>query len=208
MICEHCGNDMKENIAICPLCGTLTASARGKIDPSTSYGTFPQGSFGEPQAYERGYTAQAEPPPAPAYVPPYPQRPQQQLPYGYAQPIYNNYTIYNVAPTVPTSKNDGALIVEILCSLFGIFGVGWLVGGELVTGIVLLIGSILFYWPIIFVGALITDGFGLVCLSPLAIGLIILNAILLNNKLKRKATTFYIMQPPPVQPMHMPPRLQ
>lgn len=212
MICEHCGNDMKENIAICPVCGTLTAKARGKIEPSTSYGTFPQASFGEPQAYERGYTAQAESPPASAYVPPYPQRPrpqqpppaQQQLPYGYAQPIYNNYTIYNVAPTVATSKKDGALIAEILCSLFGVFGVGWLIGGETTTGVLLLIGSFVLYWPIIFGGTLITFGLGLICLGPLAIGLIILNALLLNNKLKRKATMFYVVQPPP-QPTQMPP---
>jgi hypothetical protein len=208
---------MQENIAICPVCGTLTATARGKIDPSTNYGTFPQASFGEPQAYERGYTAQAEPSPAAAYVPPpYRHHPQpqqtppaqQQLPYGYAQPIYNNYTIYTMPPTVTTNKNDGALIAEILFSLFGVFGIGWLIGGETTTGVLLLIGSFVLYWPIIFGGTLITFGLGLLCLGPLAIGLIILNAILLNNKLKRKATTFYIVQPPPPQPMHMPPRPQ
>lgn len=202
MTCEHCGNEMKENMAICPVCGTLTADIRAKREPSTSYGTFPQESFGEPPAYGRGYTAQAEPPPS-AYMPPYPQqpRPQQPLPYSYAQPIYNNYTIYNMSPPVSSGKNDGALIAEILCSLFGIFGVGWLVGGETTTGIVLLVGSFVFYWPIMFVGTLITFGFGLVCLGPLAIGLIILNALVLNNKLKRKATMFYVMQPPPAQPI-------
>jgi hypothetical protein len=138
------------------------------------------------------------------YVPP-------QQPYGYAPPPYSanpgyppvgiNVTIVNNASS---GKNDGALIAEIIFSLLGVFGIGWLIGGETTTGIILLICSFLLYWPIMFFGTIFTLGFGLIFLGPLMIASIIVNAVLLNTALKRKAAPFVIVQPPP--PMQMPPR--
>lgn len=215
MICERCGNDMLENTTICPVCGALTAKARAKLEPATNYGTYTPEVPAEPapyeQNYERGYAAQATPPsPRRDYSYPPPPRPQQP---AYGQPPRNNYMppFYHYAayPHVTvvntgTGKNEGALIAEILFSLFGIFGIGWLIGGETTIGIVLLICSFLLYWPIILGGTIITFGLGLLCLGPIAIGAIILNALLLHNRLKRKVSQFYMMPPPP-QPMHMPP---
>jgi hypothetical protein len=112
-----------------------------------------------------------------------------------------NVTIVNSPP----GKKDGALAAEIILSLFGVFGVGWLIGGETAIGIVLLVCSFVLYWPIMILGTLFTFGFGLICLGPLAIGSIILNALLLNNRLNRKATQYVMVQS---QQMPMPPPQQ
>ena len=225
MICERCGNDMMENTTICPVCGALTAKARARLEPATSYGPYPTEIAGEPasyeQGYERGYSAQATPPlptldypftPPRPQQPPYgqfPHRPQPQQ-HNYAPPSYNYPPRYTPYPAqvnftvVTTGKNEGALITEIVCSLFGIFGIGWLMGGETAIGTVLLIGSFLLYWPLMLGITIMTFGLGLLCMGPLAIGVIILNALLLNSKLKRKANQYYMMPPPPH--MHMPPQ--
>lgn len=222
MICERCGNDMLENTTVCPVCGALTAKARAKLEPATSYGPYPPEISGEPidyeQSYEHGYAAQATPPlptldypfvPSRPQSPPYGQfSPHQQLPHNNYMPPSYSYTAYAQQVNftiVNTGKNEGALIAEILCSLFGIFGIGWLIGGETTIGTVLLIGSFLLYWPLILGITIMTFGLGLLCLGPLAIGTIILNALLLNSKLKRKASQYYMMPPPP-QHMHMPPQ--
>ena len=207
MICTRCGNEMPNNATVCAVCGTVTE--RPKAPPSTTYGgPYPHSSFGQPSAYERGYTdqSQAAPPPPPQarYMPP----PQQ--PFSYVPP-YTNASMYQpgaINVTIvnpPADKKDGALIAEILLSLFGIFGVGWLIGGETTIGIILLVCSFFIYWPIMILGTLFTFGLGLICLGPLAIGSIILNALLLNNRLKRKAAQYVTVQ---AQHMPMPPPLQ
>ncbi|MBV9231644.1 MAG: hypothetical protein JOZ18_20205 [Chloroflexi bacterium] len=118
--------------------------------------------------------------------------PYQAIPINY--PPASSFTVSN--------KNDSALIAEIILSLFGIFGVGWLMAGETTVGIILLVCSIVLYWPIVLVGTVATIGVGLICLGPLAIGAIILNALLLNNLLKRKAAQFVVMPPPPMPPQY------
>lgn len=205
MICIRCGNEMPNNATICTVCGTV--NEKPKAASSTSYGEYyPQSRFDEPSFYERGYTAQSQavpPPPQAGYMPP----PQQPL--GYAPP-YTNAAMYPPAINVtivnaPPGKKDAALAAEIILSLFGVFGVGWLIGGETTAGIILLVCSFFIYWPIMILGTLITLGFGLLCLGPLAIGSIILNALLLNNKLKSKAAQYVMVQsqgipmPPPRQ---------
>ncbi len=186
MICVRCGNEMPHKATICAMCGTVVE--RPKSSASTSYGG--------PSFSERGYAAQpqaAPPPPQAGYMPP----PQQ--PFGYA-PSYTNAAMYppgaiNVTiVNSPPGKKDGALVAEIILSLFGVFGVGWLIGGETTIGIVLLVCSFVLYWPIMILGTLFTFGLGLICLGPLAIGSIILNALLLNNRLNRKATEYVMVQ--------------
>jgi hypothetical protein len=132
------------------------------------------------------------------------QQPYNQFPgssggYQAQQPLYNNQGYNAQTPSfqsvsvnvnvgsAPSSINNAALIVEILLNIFtGIYGVGWLMAGETTTGIVLLICSIVLYWPIFILGTIFTAGIGLVCIGPLAIAAIIFNAILLNNTLKRR----------------------
>jgi hypothetical protein len=84
------------------------------------------------------------------------------------------------------SSYDKALAVEFILSLFGIFGIGWLLAGKTVIGLLLLACSILIYWPMMILGTLFTLGFGLMCLGPLAVSCVICNALLLNLCLKHK----------------------
>jgi hypothetical protein len=215
MICQQCRNEIADNAIICPVCGTLKSQVSQQPSKDQAY---PQGDFKQPPesygyyqqdnrgGYQGGY---APPPQQPyinqqgyqGYVPP-------QQNYGYVPPYSANpgYTP-NINVTVINNPsrgtNDGALVAEIILSLLGIFGIGWLLAGKTTVGIILLLCSILLYWPIMFFGTLFTLGFGLVFLGPLMIASIIINAVLLNNVLKRKAAPFVIVQQPPIQ---MPPR--
>jgi hypothetical protein len=104
-----------------------------------------------------------------------------------------------------TNKNSGALIAEILLSLFvGTYGVGWLMAGETTTGIILLICSFVVYWPFMILGTIFTLGIGLICLGPMAIGAITVNAILLNNLLNRKAAQMVMVQANSMPPRYPP----
>jgi hypothetical protein len=137
-ICERCGNDIPDNLAICPNCGTVTSKAKDNVSPTTSYGSY-------------------------------------------------------------SDRYSTPLIVELLFSIFlGIFGIGWLMAGEVVIGIILLVCSLFIYLPLLIISifiAFFTFGFSLFCTGPMVIGAIVLNAILLNNKLKRKASTYTPIPP-------------
>ena len=116
-------------------------------------------------------------------------------PYN-APPMYRqtqcSFTFINVSTNTP-------LIVELLLSIFlGIFGIGWLMAGEVAIGIILLACSLFIYVPLLIISifiAFFTFGFSLFCTGPMVIGAIVLNAILLNNKLKRKATAYMPIPP-------------
>jgi hypothetical protein len=214
MICKRCGNNLAENATICPICGSVTLPASASGQPATSYGP-PQGDYMRQaeeyrsRDYAGGYEGGYAPPPRP-------DGPRGQgyegyhANYNYAPPYNAGYTPGGVNVTVVNNipangSSDSALIVEILLSLLGIFGVGWLMAGETTTGVVLLICSVALYWPIIIMGTIFTLGFGLLCLGPMMIAAIIINAVLLNNALKRKRAQqqfVYVQQ----QPMQMPPQ--
>jgi hypothetical protein len=215
MICQQCRNEIAENAIICPVCGTLKSPLSQQPGKDQAY---PQGDFQQPpenygyyqQNNRGGYQG--------GYAPPPPQQPINQQGYqGYVPPQQNyryvppystnqGYTS-NINVTVINNssggKNDGALVAEIILSLLGIFGIGWLLAGETTVGIIMLLCSIFLYWPIMFFGTLFTFGFGLIFLGPLMIASIIINAVLLNNAIKRKAAPFVIVQQPPMQ---MPPQ--
>jgi hypothetical protein len=186
MTCERCGKDIPDNIAICPNCGTVTSMAKDKPQPSTNYGPYSEGGTSTPPGYQ-----------AP---PPQEYRSLQQS-YGYGQ-SYTNPPMYQQATPnvyVYNTTNSTPLIVELLISIFlGIFGVGWLIAGETAIGVILLICSLFIYLPLLIISiftAFFTFGLSLFCTGPLVIGAIVLNAILLNNRLKRKAASFMPIQP-------------
>ena len=221
MRCERCGKEISDIAAICPSCGSLTSTistSPSAGQPPTHHGTYPSDAYhpyDEPvSSYEQGYKPRPDysrPPPQSDYM----AQPQSNYQYGpsYAQPgfrpgginvsVYNNYT-------PPASKNNGALIAEIILSLFGIYGVGWLIGGETAVGVVLLICSFVLYLPIVILGTILTLGLGVVCIGPLSIAAIIVNAILLNNALNRKVaqqvTIIQAQQMPPMSPPSQYPR--
>ena|SRR6266567_543870 len=205
MICERCGKEIFDTAAICPSCGTVISSASASAPPPvTSYGQFPPGKYGnyseyadphDPQpmsTYDQGYTPrQSFTAPPPGY------RPAQQIPGPYnPPPAYQpgpvNVTIVNNFAS-SSNKNGSALLVEIFLSLIGIYGVGWRMAGKKTVGTVLLFASIV-YWVLALSFIILTWGFGILCLGPLSIILIIVNAILLNNTLKRQVTWFSTVQ--------------
>jgi hypothetical protein len=95
----------------------------------------------------------------------------------------------SVYDSAQSAKNNGALVAEILFSLIGVYGVGWLIAGEIAIGVILLVCSFAVFAPLAIMIAIYTFGVGIFVFDlPLAIGGIILNAILLNRVLNRKAS--------------------
>ena len=189
MICERCGKEISANTAICPSCGTV-------VQPPTTYGQYSSKEYGDDQpvpTYDHGISPQVdfEAPHSAIYSSP----PKQDFGYG---PSYNartayqpgtiNVTVVNNFNTSSSKNNSGALLAEIFLSLFGVYGVGWIIAGETTIGVVLLVCSFVLIWPLAIMIAIFTLGFGIFfCDLPLAVGCIVLNAVLLNNALNRKA---------------------
>ncbi len=183
MICERCGHEITGNPSsvLCPICGTVIRKpARAQLS-----GSYVQSS----QNYPSGQSV----------FPPEDLPTSQMASQSDTQSSSNGseYTVrtFHVtdainAPTMAgfasTSSYDKALLVECILSLLGIFGIGWLLAGETTTGFLLLAASILVYWPMMILGTLVTLGFGLICLGPLAVTCVICNALFLNICLRRK----------------------
>ena len=203
MFCDRCGNEIAPTATQCPFCGMATGNPAQYMQPSAyEVKSFQDdlSSFGGPPVYQAGYSAVPPPLQQGGYA-------AHQMP-GYAPSSYApSYPQVNVT-VVQNTSSDAPLVAEIVLSLFGIFGVGWLIGGETTTGIILLLCSIFIYWPVMILGTVFTLGIGLVCLGPLAIGAIILNALLCNQALKRRAARLVVVQstPPhiPQPPMQRP----
>jgi hypothetical protein len=191
--CERCGNEMPDNLAICPNCGTVTLKANENLPPTTSYGSYAERYYNQ----SAGYAENSQ-----DYISPHSQEyHSQQQNYSYGQ-TYNTPPMYQQAPfnvTAFNMNNSMPLIVELILSIFlGIFGVGWLIAGEVVIGVILLVCSLFIYVPLLIISifiAFFTFGFSLFCTGPLVIGAIVLNAILLNNRLKRKASSYMPIPP-------------
>ena len=192
--CERCGNDMPDNLAICPNCGTVTSKAKYKISPTTSYGSYNDTFYDQPPIYTQSNQQNPATPFSREYT-------FQQQNYMYEQSYATSPAYQQSQFTFPAfnSNSSTPLIVELLFSFFlGIFGIGWLMAGEVVTGIILLVCSLFIYLPLLIISifiAFFTFGFSLFCTGPLVIGAIVLNAILLNSKLKRKAASYMPIPP-------------
>lgn len=110
----------------------------------------------------------------------------------YLYPVLEPHaTTTPIAPVI-SSIPKGALFVEAVLNLcLGIFGIGWLIAGETVTGLVLLACSLILYWPtlliLFFLNFIFSIGPGLYALIVLAPGVTTLNVLLLRRMLKSKA---------------------
>ncbi len=196
MLCERCRIEIADTAAFCPTCGRALGKPEARAQIATSYGPALQGRLDEFAAFQQNYPLPADAE-ASARAKAAFQRPYLGSPRPYnAGPTHANGSAHaGIGKTTiaVSNKNDSALIVEVILSLFGLFGIGWLIAGETVTGVVLLVCSILIYWPLMIMGTIVTFGIGLICLGPLAISAIILNTLLLNMLLNRKATQFVVM---------------
>ena len=183
--------------------------------------------YDTPASYQSGYRAVPRIPHAPRapHVPnisPLPpvNYPVQQPGYGPQAMNYSGYApqqplfVPVPVPVVPVMvgqtqrshmKSGDAVLLEVLLSLFGIFGVGWIAAGETTIGVILLICSFVIYLPLLFLGTILTFGVGVFCLGPLAIVAIILNGVICNAALKRREARLMFMQQLPV---HVPPPMQ
>jgi hypothetical protein len=187
--CERCGNDLPDNLAICPNCGTVASTENDNASPNTSYGSYSGNDYNQSSGYAEYQQRD--------YVIPHSQEydvQQQNKSYrqSYHTPPAYQQASFNFA--MSNTKASTPLIVELFLSIFlGIFGIGWLMAGEVVIGVILLVCSLFIYLPLFIISifiAFFTFGFSLFCTGPLIIGAIALNAILLNNRLKSKATTY------------------
>jgi hypothetical protein len=222
--CERCGTAIPDTAAICSSCGTTSPFARSGPTLLSDYGQpdYAQG-YGSQQGYNPQPSPVYSPQPSSSYLPEQGYAPQQIYnqpynnppPIAYSPPVSVNINAVAPITRVAPSGNSGAVAVEVLLNLFlGIYGVGWLMAGEWGVGIILLICSFVLYWPILLLSIIRTiialiwlaSGGSLLWLflGPLVvIGLIVLNAVLLNNAIKRKA--FVMVQP--MQPIqNYPPR--
>lgn len=204
MICQRCGNDVPENSSICPACGTVLSGVKKSSQPSTTYGQFPQHDPGMHPSDQHGASHSAQPP-LPQFAQQAGPDTAKNTPFYYQSSPHNGpgyHPPFATSSTPPFSK-DTAMVTEFILSLFGLFGVGWIIAGSTATGIILLIGSIFIYWPLMIGGVVLTRGIGLLCLGPIAIGAIILNILLLMMTLRRKTVRF--AAPPPSSARHYPP---
>jgi hypothetical protein len=185
--CERCGYDSPHHVAICPVCGSLT-TVSGDYPPPAG-GPETPGSTSEPFSY---YSPSGWPGSSPgSSADPQPQQaPLSYTPYSSPQQV-------NVMVVQP-QKEVTPLIVELLLSLLlNIYGIGWLMVGETLPGVLLLVGSIVVLWPLLLVSLIVWPvccGFKLL----LIVGLVI-NSVLLNNYLDRQAARRLMPMPPPLQ---------
>ncbi len=75
------------------------------------------------------------------------------------------------------------MAVEAVGAVFGLYGLGWLMTGRASTGILLLLGGLL--WDIVALG-LISTGIGIACFLPLHAVFIILTTVSLSNYIKSR----------------------
>jgi len=183
MVCERCGHEITGNSSnmLCPICGT----AIGKQTSAQSLSSYMR-AF-QNSARERSLPPHGEFPRSQRTS-----QPHEQLSKDgskYVSRLFHAANAINVPPMESFSSArsyENVLTIEFILSLLGIFGIGWLLAGETIVGILLLTGSIVIYWPLMIWGTLVTFGFGLICLGPLAVTCVMCNALLLNLCLKRK----------------------
>jgi hypothetical protein len=186
MICNRCGKEFSDCAAICPACGTVAPNRKSSGQPVTNYGQFPASVYDiAPPPIDYGQSPMQQ---YYTQMPPAPPNTSYGQMYN-APPMNQHAPFYSASvPGNPAAKNNGALVAEILLSLIGIYGVGWLIAGETLIGVILLVCSFVVFAPLAILIAIFTFGIGIFAFDlPLAIGGIILNAILLNRVLDRQA---------------------
>jgi hypothetical protein len=120
----------------------------------------------------------------------YPPPPVQPAPGNYPQtpPPYPPAAPYYPVQR-PLKQKSTAMLLEILLGLFGLYGFGRIYSGDTQTGIIWLIGGII--WSII---AIIIDvataGFGFLCTVPVNIACVVICALTLDSYAKKHPEIF------------------
>lgn len=89
----------------------------------------------------------------------------------------------------PPKDRSIALILEILPGLFGLLGFGWIYSDNVNTGIMWLIGVLVWDIAAVFISVL-TAGFGCICTVPINLMLVAISASSLNAYTKEHPELF------------------
>jgi hypothetical protein len=172
-------------------------SASGSYPPATGPIAEPPPAFTPPPPTyappSGGYASGQYPPPSGQYPPPpgYPQSGQYPPNAGYPQYNQAPPPAYGAPPFGPPvylqvqqPSTAGPIIAEVILGLFGVFGVGWLIGGKTTIGAILL-GLSALWWIVSIATVLLTVGIGILCLFPIDVAFIVTSAVTLSNALKK-----------------------
>lgn len=186
-MCPSCGSTVLEDQGNGEAASQASTPARHKTDPLPFDSLYQEYIPQSVPIYERNYAARPV-----QQNDPFSQKASPTNP----QDISSATSAYSPHPTpafsarfIHTSSNLPLIVEALLSLLLGVFGIGWLLIGETVTGILLLIGSAIFYLPLLvisYVLAYFSFGLSVLCTGPLALGAVFLNAFMLNKTLKRK----------------------
>ncbi len=102
-----------------------------------------------------------------------PPSPMQPVPQ---QPIY----YYD-----PRKSKSTAIILEILPGLFGFFGIGWLYIGQVMPGLILLIGGLVWVMMVI-VAAALTGFLACFCTVPITLIGPLVSTLILNQHIGKR----------------------
>ena len=114
-----------------------------------------------------------------------------QPPQALTPPPAFNYNMPPTAPAAPVTRKDKsiALILEILPGLFGFLGFGWIYIGQTSTGLIWLIGYLVWMVFSIIIN-IFTGGFGCLCTVPIGIVALAVSAYFLNENMKKHPELF------------------
>lgn len=91
---------------------------------------------------------------------------------------------YAPAAPLPAPRQGGkaAVVVEAICGIVGLFGIGWLMSGVVTTGLLLLVGGII--WDVVgFFFGISTSGLAFAVVVAVNIVVLIISSALLNRRL-------------------------
>lgn len=91
---------------------------------------------------------------------------------------------YAPAAPLPAPRQGGkpAVVVEAICGIVGLFGIGWLMSGIGATGLLLLVGGII--WDVVgFFFGISTSGLAFAVVVAVNIVVLIISSALLNRRL-------------------------
>ncbi|MEO7001437.1 MAG: hypothetical protein ABI068_06520 [Ktedonobacterales bacterium] len=135
------------------------------------------------QSDQQGY---APPPPNQQQYQPYQgyspyQQPGQGYGPRYAPPSF-------LSSMSPQDRATLAIVLEAVCGLFGVMGVGWLISGRTSTGVILLAGYLgwLAVATLLFI---LTFGLFVVCFAPIHLAVVAVSTVMLYNHLKPQIPT-------------------
>lgn len=119
-------------------------------------------------------------PPQPSYTQPLHPSPPHP---SYSQPPPPAYPPYPPYPPYAHQDNTTALVLEAVCSVFGLYGIGWLFRGRVGVGIALL--ALGFVWmAFVLVALIFTAGIAGFCFVPLHLIFIVIDVLMLNSSLR------------------------